>query len=371
VRELFNLVVDLDERFRAAPGDAVPGIAIDAAGPAGDDALAWIDETFGGWWSSEARAGSNVIARRDGCFAGFATYDPKGLRFAWLRELAREPGIGIFGPFGVAPEERGGELGRALLHRALCALRDRGYARALIPAVGSEALIRYYESAAGARVAERFDGTALETPRVRALVMASGSGTNFQSVLDRSRDGSLPLDVAALVTNSPQAYAIERARAAGVPAVRVLPWKRSERTRAEYDALLLETVRAEAPDLVLLLGWMHLLAEPFVREFPNLLNVHPAFLPLDPESDDVGMPDGTRITAFRGAHAVRDAIAAGSAWFGATVHVVTPETDRGPVLTRKPLRLPPGGDEAGALARLHPVEHELVAAGIRRWLYER
>jgi len=369
VSELSNLVVDLDERFDVAAA-APAGIELGAASI--DDAtLAWIDETFGGWWSSEAFAGANVVARRAGRTVGFATYDARDFRYAWLAGAAREPGTGIFGPFGVAPDERGGELGRVLLHRALAGLRERGYSRALIPAVGDERLIRFYADAADARVAERFEKRALMGPRVRALVMASGSGTNLQAVLDRSRDGSLPLDVAAVVVNVPGAYALERARAAHVPSIFELPWRRLERTRAEYDAELLEVVRAENPDLVLLLGWMHLLGEPFVRAFPNLLNVHPAFLPLDPARDDVGVPDGSRIPAFRGAHAVRDAFAAGSAWIGATVHVVTPATDRGPVLARKPLRLLEGESQADALARLHPIEHELVAAGIRRWLYER
>ena len=371
MRDFVNLVVDLDERLDVALGSAVAEIDIGLADRIDETTLAWIDETFGGSWSSEAHAGANVVARREGRPVGFATYDPRGLRFAWLRGLATARDVGIFGPFGVAPEERGREIGRALLLLALAALRARGYSRALIPAVGDERLIRYYAEIAGARVAERFEAAAWSKPRPRALVMASGSGTNLQAVLDRSRDGSLPIDVVGLVANDARAHAIERARAVGVPAIHVLPWKRAERTRAQYDTELLEAVADVAPDLVLLLGWMHLLDEPFVRAFPHLLNVHPAFLPLDPERDDVGMPDGTRLPAFRGAHAVRDAIAAGSAWTGATLHAVTPATDRGPVLTRKPLRLLPGEDEAAALARLHPIEHDLVAAGIRRWLYER
>ncbi len=371
MNHLSNLVVDLDDRFDAAYGSHIGGVEIGIAGAIDDTTLAWIDESFGGWWSSEARAGTSLVARRAGRPVGFASYDPQNVRFAWLAGNAREPGVGIFGPFGIAPQERGGELGRALLHRALAGLRERGYSRALIPAVGDERLIRFYAQAAGARAVERFEKNALMGPRVRALVMASGSGSNLQAVLDRSRDGLLPLDVTAVVVNVPGAYAVERARAAHVPSVYELPWKRLERTRADYDAELLDVVRAENPDLVLLLGWMHLLSEPFVRAFPHLLNVHPAFLPLDPERNDVGMPDGVRIPAFRGAYAVRDAIAAGSGWIGATVHVVTPETDRGPVLTRKPLRLLPGEEQAEALARLHPIEHELVAAGIRRWLYER
>ncbi len=125
------------------------------------------------------------------------------------------------------------------------------------------------------------------------------------------------------------------------------------------------------PELVLLLGWMHLLEPAFVDAFATTLNVHPAFLPLDPSADDVGMPDGTVIPAFRGARAVADALAADAPWIGASVHAVTAQTDRGAIYVRKPLRIDPAEDEAQVLARLHPIEHRLVEGGIRRWLNER
>jgi phosphoribosylglycinamide formyltransferase-1 len=374
---VFNLVVDLDERFALSPEavlalrNSVSGVDVDAPVDAGGATLAWIDDEFGGAWSSEARAGTNAVAFRDGSPVGFATFDAKNLRFRWLRGVARERDVGIFGPFGVAPPERGSGLGAVLLRLALIGLRERGYARALIAAVGDAGLARYYAGAVGARVAERFDRTALAAPRPRTLVLASGSGSNFQAVLDGVRSGRLPLDVAGLVTNNPAGLALERARLANVASIVVLPWRRREEARTAYDARLLEAVSALQPDLVLLLGWMHLLDEPFVRAIPNLINVHPAFLPLDPTRDDVTLPDGSTLPAFRGPRAVRDALAAGSAWVGATVHVVTPATDRGPVLARKPLRVRDGEDEAGVMARLHPVEHQLVAAGIMRWLYER
>lgn len=373
--DLFNLVVELDERFglpaqARASATPVDGVEILSGVAADERTLAWIDDEFGGSWSSEAQAGCNVVAARAGVPVGFATYDPHGLQFRWLRGLARDPSVGVFGPLGVAQSERGKGLGRVLLRRALEELRDRGYARALIAAVGGEALPRFYADAAGARVAERFDRAALTAPRARAVVMASGNGTNLQAVLDRLRAGELPLELAGIVVNNPRAYAIERARAAGV-AVTVLPWKRGEESRAGYDARLLEAVTAMRPEMVLLLGWMHLLDDPFVRAFPNLLNLHPAFLPLDPHRDDVVLPDGLRIAAFRGARAVRDALAAGSRWVGATVHAVTPATDRGPVLVRKPLRVEAGEDEAQVMARLHPLEHRLVASAIMRCLYER
>lgn len=364
--ELLNLVVDLDARaWDASAG----GYEVAPPGGCDDAVLAWIDACFGGWWSSEAYAAHTIVASRGGAPVGFAAFDPGGLRFRWLRGLAREPDVGVFGPIGVAPQARGGGLGRALLLRALSGLRDRGYRRALIPAVG-EGVAPFYATAAGARVAERFDRASLLAPPVRTLVLASGSGSNFQSVADGVAAGRLPLELAGVLTNRPHTGVVQRARAAGFEPV-VLPWRRADEPRSVYDKRLLDTVAAIAPQLVLLLGWMHLLDERFVESFPNLVNVHPAFLPLDPERDDVGLPDGSRMPAFRGVAAVRDALAWGAGWAGATVHLVTPVTDRGPVLARRPLRVQPEEDEEDVMRRLHPLEHELVAAAILRRLYER
>ena len=364
--ELFNLVVDLDERAAPVP---LSGIEIRSSGEAGDRTLAWIDQCFGGWWSSEVHVARTIVASRAGVPVGFAAFEPHGLRFRWLRGLARDPGVGVFGPMGVAPEVRGLGLGRALLQHALSELRALGYARALIPAVGDR-VVPFYVAAAGARIAERFDRDALLAPPPRTLVLASGSGSNFQAVAEAAAAGSLPIELLGVITNRPNAGVVARARDAGFDAV-MLPWKRAEETREAYDVRLLDTVSAMAPQLVLLLGWMHLLDERFVATFPNLVNVHPAFLPLDPQRDDVGLPDGSAMPAFRGAAAVRDALESGCGWIGATVHLVTPQTDRGPVLARRPLRLEPGESAGGVMLRLHPLEHELVAAAVLRRLYER
>jgi phosphoribosylglycinamide formyltransferase 1 len=371
VRQLSNLVVDLDAEFDLSSTHA-RGDAVRIVSPARADerTLAWIDDEFGGTWSSEANLGSNVLGFRGDAPVGFATFDPKGLRFGWLRGAAREPGVGVFGPFGVARSERGSGLGTTILRLALALLRDRGFARALIAAVGNERLIRYYRDTVGARVLERFDADAWARPRPRVVVMVSGSGTNLQAVLDGAEAGALPIDVVAVVSNNARAYANERARRAGVP-LTVLPWRRTDELRQAYDERLLAEVVARQPDLVLLLGWMHLLPEAFVRTFPSLLNLHPAYLPLDPQRDDVVMPDGTRMTAFRGPHAVADALATESAWVGATVHAVTPLTDRGPVLARKPMRVAPEEHEGDVMERLHQLEHDLVVTAVMRWLYER
>ena len=369
--DLINLAVDLDERFaddapsRERIGRAGYSLAVDA--PA-ERALAWIDDVFGGAWSSEVSVSSAALAECDGAPVGFAAFDASGLRYCWLRGIAREDGVGIFGPFGIEPAHRGSALGPALLHIALCGLRARGYRRALIPAT-NERLWAYYERHCGARVVETFDRKDVAARAVRTVVLASGNGTNFQAVIDRVEQG-LPLELTALVCNKTQAFACERARIANVPAI-VLPWMRSDQTREQYDAVLHRTVAEQSPELVLLLGWMHVLSPAFVEAFAQMLNVHPAFLPLEASKDRVTMPDGMVIPAFRGARAVRDALAAHSGWVGASMHEVTMQTDRGRVLVRKPLRVKTGETEDEVFARLHPIEHTVVASAIWRWLFER
>ena len=376
-RELVNLVVDLPgERFaikglaKTLRAIAAAGFEIERVAPGEDRFFSWIDYEFGGMWSSEAFAGKSIVAKKGNRFAGFTTYNAHGLKFPWLRGLGSQEGVGIFGPFGVGGEFRGSKLGPLLLLAALGSLREAGYAQALIAAVGDDKLIAYYERYAHARVVERFDRSRWRAKKYRAVVLASGQGTNFQSVIDGAAAGTLPLDIVALVANNPRAYALERARAASIPAV-TLPWDRRAQLRPDYDAQLSEVVRRAEPDLVLLLGWMHLLDDRFVAEFPETINIHPAFLPLAEGGDEVVFPDGSSTPAFRGANAVRDALAWGSRWSGASAHRITLHTDRGPVLVRKPLALNPGETEAGILERLHPLEHQVLAGAIMRWTYER
>ena len=376
--EMVNLAVDLrqpqfDDAALARALEAIEraGFAVERVRRGNDAFLAWIDDEFGGSWSSEAFAGSNVIARDGARWAGFASYDAKGMQYSWLRGMGAEDGVGIFGPFGVAREFRKSGIGPHLLVAALASLRERGYARALIPAVGAEKLVAYYTKHAGARVVERFRKSAWHERRYRATVLVSGGGTNLQAVLDASREGRVPVDVRAVVSNVAGAYALERARAAGVERVEALTWDRAAQARERYDGALLDAVQRTQPDLVLLLGWMHLLPPQFVDALPEMLNVHPAFLPLDPAADTVGFPDGSATAAFRGARAVRDAMRAGARWIGASVHRVTRETDRGEVLQRKPLALQDGATEAEVMELLHPLEHRVLNGALMRWVFER
>jgi phosphoribosylglycinamide formyltransferase-1 len=374
---MVNLLVDLDgERFgrdalaRARSAIESAGYTFER-GAANDHLLAWLDDVFGGAWSSEAFAGRNVVAKSDDEHVGFATYAPAGLRFSWLRGYAARPGVGIFGPFGVDPKFRKSPAGPNLLIAALASLREEGYAQALIPAVGEEKLVAYYEAHAGARIVERFEKAQWQKRKWRTTVLASGNGSNFQAVLDAAAAGRLPLDVTTLVSNNVNAYAIERAHKAHVPSILTLPWQRASETRERYDALLRAEVERSEPELVLLLGWMHVLDAQFVTRFPQMINIHPAFLPLDQSRERIVMPDGSVSLVYRGARAVRDALRDGSRWVGASAHLVTLDADCGPVLVRKPLAIAPHEDEAAVMERLHPIEHRVLLGGIMRWIFER
>ncbi len=208
-------------------------------------------------------------------------------------------------------------------------------------------------------------------PLVPTAIFVSGAGTNLQAVIDAARDERLPIDIKLVVSDNARAFALERARAAGVPA-RVIPWDRQAQTRAAYAAHLARAVRDSGARLVLLLGWMHVLDAAFLDAgFEGVLNLHPSYLPDDPSADTVTLPDGTSSPVFRGAHALRDAMRANVPVTGATLIEITPHVDRGPVVARRTFALRAGEDEAVALARLHEVEQAVVLEGVNAWIGRR
>ena len=206
---------------------------------------------------------------------------------------------------------------------------------------------------------------------VPTAVFVSGSGTNLQAVIDAARSGTLPLDIKLVISNKPSAFALERARKAGIPAV-VMEFDKRAHGRAEYAKRLAHVVQESGAQLVLLLGWMHVLAPEFLAAgFDGVFNLHPAYLPEDPTADMVTFPDGTQTPVFRGPRALRDALVARVPYTGASLIEITEAIDRGPILARKHMRLFSHEDEAAALERLHAIEREVVRDGIRRWLERR
>jgi phosphoribosylglycinamide formyltransferase-1 len=317
----------------------------------------------------QAAAGGVWIASDAEGPVAFVAFDARGLRSRWLRAWQVDPSVAVLGPFGVVERARGLGIGAALLRAALFSLRERGYRRALLTVADDPELIAYLQRNANAKVVERVERTA-PGQRWRTTVLASGNGSNFQAVLDRCAAGELPLDVGTLVVNRPGAFALGRAVEAGVRGD-VVAWNRREESRATYDERVLEAVARSEPELVLLLGWLHVLPAAFVERFPELLNIHPAYLPLDPACNTVTLPDGTVQAAFRGAHAVDEALAAGARWIGASVHRVGLAVDRGEVLARAPLPLEAGEEREALFARLHGLEHRVLPAALLGWCWER
>jgi len=365
-----NLLAPLGERYRpeAQPAALVTGGSLGyrlVRTDAPDERLcAWIDWQFApSWWSSEVRTGSAWYAlAADGSIAGFAAFGSPDRAYHWLHAYRKRPDVGLFGPYGVAEAHRKTGLGQVLLVAALCDLAER-YRWALIPAVSGPRLIASYEERADAHVVDSYD-YALRP--ARAVILASGNGTNAQAVIDDAQLGDSTLEIAAVIANNDEARVRERARESWI-AEEAIVWNRGAESRAAYDARLIEAVARYEPELILLLGWMHLLPPAFLERFPETLNVHPAFMPFDPAADSVVMPDGTEIPVFRGARAPEATIAAGVAWSGASVHRVTAATDRGAILVRTPLQLAAGTTLYGLREGIRPLEHAAVTKAIRRW----
>ncbi len=171
-------------------------------------------------------------------------------------------------------------------------------------------------------------------------VLVSGNGTNLQALVDNG------LPVAAVASNRNDAYALIRARAAGIPtAVFALD---CHADREERDLVMATWLEEHDVELVVLAGYMHLLTKPFLARFPQrVVNVHPSLLP-----------------AFPGAHPIEDALAAGVATTGVSVHLVDEGIDTGPVLQQEPVTVEP---RETLEARIHAIEHRLlpeVVAGL-------
>jgi phosphoribosylglycinamide formyltransferase-1 len=180
----------------------------------------------------------------------------------------------------------------------------------------------------------------------RLVVLASGSGTNLQAILDtlHRREG---IEVVGVGSDKPAARALERARAAGVETA-VFPGD-DFAGRDARDAAMAEWIEARGADLVVLAGYMQLLSPAFVARFRNrIVNVHPALLP-----------------AFPGLDAIGQTLEAGVGTTGVTVHFVDEGVDTGPTILQREVPVPPDRDRARLEEAIHAVEHELYPEAIR------
>lgn len=180
----------------------------------------------------------------------------------------------------------------------------------------------------------------------RIAVLASGTGTNLQAILDglHGRDG---IEVVCVASNKPGARALERAANAGVE-TGVFP-REGHGDRVERDAAMADWLTAREVELIVLAGYMELLSAEFVRRFPNrIVNVHPALLP-----------------SFPGLDAVGQALEHGVSVTGVTVHFVDEGVDSGPIILQRSVNVPYTRDRSQLEREIHEVEHQLLPEAIR------
>ena len=181
----------------------------------------------------------------------------------------------------------------------------------------------------------------------RFAVLASGSGTNLQALLD-----AYPKELAVAAGDKKGAFAFERARRAGVPVEHLDP--SGFVSREDYDRELADRVAAHDVSLVVGAGYMRVLSPVFLERFPAILNVHPSLLP-----------------EFRGLNAVRRALRSGAKRTGVTVHLMVEEVDAGPVVAQEEVQILPGDTEETLMERLHPVEHRLLVRAVADYFWGR
>lgn len=181
----------------------------------------------------------------------------------------------------------------------------------------------------------------------RLVILISGRGSNMAALIDAARAGVIDATIGIVISNRPDAAGLAIAASAGI-ATSIVD-HRSFSDSAGFERSLGAAIDAQAPDLIVLAGFMRILSPAFVARYAGrLLNIHPSLLPLYP-----------------GIHTHRRALADGVKIHGCTVHFVTGEVDHGPIVTQGAVAVNDGDDEAALAARVLAVEHRLLVAAVR------
>jgi phosphoribosylglycinamide formyltransferase 1 len=184
---------------------------------------------------------------------------------------------------------------------------------------------------------------------LRIGVLASGSGSNLQAILDEIEAGRLPVRVAVVISNRKDAYALERARVAGVHDAFIDP--KDFLDGSYYNRAITEELQRHDVELVVMAGYMKLLGVEVLDAFPSrVINLHPALLP-----------------SFPGAHGVADALAYGVKVTGVTVHFADASFDTGPIILQEALPVRQEDEEESLASRIHEIEHRLLPEAIERF----
>ena len=183
--------------------------------------------------------------------------------------------------------------------------------------------------------------------RLRVAVLISGRGSNLDALIRSCAEPDAPAEIVLVISSKPDAPGLTIARQHGIAAATID--HRGYASREAFDAALDDQLRAAQIEFICLAGFMRLLTAGFVENWrERIVNIHPSLLP-----------------AFKGRHPQRQAIAAGVAVSGCTVHYVTPGMDEGPVIAAEEVPVLPGDDEAALSARILQAEHRLYPKALR------
>ncbi len=186
-----------------------------------------------------------------------------------------------------------------------------------------------------------------QAEKLKIAVLASGSGSNLQAIIDEIAAGLLPAELCLVISDKPDAYALQRAQKANVPTKILLP--QDFTSRADYDAQLVQLLQAAKVEVVALAGYMRLVTPTLLNAFPQrVLNIHPALLP-----------------SFPGLHAQRQAFEYGVKVAGCTVHFVDEGMDSGPIILQAPVPVLDTDDADSLTARILEQEHIIYPLALR------
>lgn len=190
------------------------------------------------------------------------------------------------------------------------------------------------------------------TAKPRLVILISGRGSNMRSIVEAAKTGELNVDIAAVISNRPDAAGLEFAQQAGIK-TEVIDHK-SYDSREAFDQAMASAIDNFQPAFVILAGFMRILTAEFVEHYANrLINIHPALLP-----------------KFKGLHTHERAIEAGEKEHGASVHFVTAELDDGPVILQAKVPVFSDDDADTLAARVLEQEHLLYPAAIKKLVSE-
>ncbi|GEA59514.1 phosphoribosylglycinamide formyltransferase [Vibrio comitans] len=182
----------------------------------------------------------------------------------------------------------------------------------------------------------------------RIVVLVSGNGSNLQAIIDACANGDIQGQVCAVFSNKEEAYGLERARTAAIPA-HALSHKNFA-DRLSFDLALMKQIDEYQPDLVVLAGYMRILSDEFVEHYlGKMINIHPSLLPKYP-----------------GLNTHQRAIDAGDSEHGSTVHFVTPELDSGPIVGQVKVAITASDDAESLMAKVQKAEHQLYPDIVRK-----